>query len=121
FVAPSHYLLGVIEWRDKHNAAGALSQLNEAIAYDTEYSAPYYQKAIIEVEKQEVDVGLKDLDQSTTLPMGGIQCVDLNTANEIKDVWSKVQSSAKFQEIQESCRTRYGLPHIAPDVSPRAD
>lgn len=114
FAPESHYLLAYISLvkyergHEDSNLANAMKEATEAAKADPEYMAPYYLRSIVEFNSGMVDQGKKDLEIAVT--GDGIQCANLQHADEIERWWKKVAQELWFKKMQMGCKARWGLP-----------
>jgi hypothetical protein len=117
FVAQSHYLMADIIRIAPNidDVTPAEKHLDAAIKWDREYSAPYYLRAILEVEHNEKAAALNDLKSATMY--GTVECFDINNPTEDERVWKPIAALPAFLKLQQDCKTRY--PEILKDAFAR--
>jgi tetratricopeptide (TPR) repeat protein len=112
YVAQSHYLIAHMIRERGGDLTDAKEHLTQAITYDDKYSAPYYARAILEVNAKEIKAAIDDLATSTNY--GVAQCFDISNPEEVRTVWPAIASDPRFTALQAECKRRY--PQILKDT-----
>jgi tetratricopeptide (TPR) repeat protein len=107
FVPQSYYLLGTINRKTQSNWTEARKDYKKAIDEDHEYASPYYGRAILFEESNDLDGALDDLERATSYGIGA--CWDMRNPVEQTNVWSKVKDLPRYHQIEDECGARFGL------------
>jgi tetratricopeptide (TPR) repeat protein len=75
FVAPSHYILAVMA-RGENDLSEARGQLEDAIAYDPDYSSAYQERALLHALQGQQSLALSDLERAVEL--SSVHCYSVN-------------------------------------------
>jgi hypothetical protein len=112
FEAESNYLLAFISTHKEDQCLDANvdwsdgeDDLKKAIAIDPDYLAPYYLRAVLELDgaPPRKKLAMDDLRKAVTGKDGVQSCYDINDQLEINNMLSSLKDDPDFEELQQDC------------------